>query len=85
MANLFKKTDVFGSDANEAYDDIKPYLEDNLQPLKVALKNVKPSVLVGSSGSFDTFSSVINPAEDDIKSEEHPPAIEIDLAFFKKL
>lgn len=85
MANLFKKTDVFGSDANEAYDDMKLYLEDILQPLKVALENVKPSVMIGSSGSFDTFSSVINPAEDVIESKEHPPANEIDLASFKKL
>ena len=64
---------------------MKPYLEDILQPLKVALENVKPSVLVGSSGSFDTFSSLINPADDDIKSDEHPPASEIDLVLFKKL
>tara|TARA_Y100000589_G_C27082395_1_gene600224 strand:+ start:89 stop:1063 length:975 start_codon:yes stop_codon:yes gene_type:complete len=85
MASFFKKTDVFGSDANEAYDDMKPYLENILHPLKVALENVKPSVLVGSSGSFDTFSSVINPAADYIKSDEHPPASEIDLASLMKL
>ena len=85
MANYFKKSDVFGGDADEAYLEMESYLEDILQPLKVALENVKPKVLVGSSGSFDTFCSVINPTPEEISSDEHPPASEIDLASFKKL
>ena len=55
MANLFKMKDRFGADKDEAYNVMKPFLEDILQPLNVALENVKPSILVGSSGSFDTF------------------------------
>ena len=85
MGNLFKKTDRFGADENEAYEEMKPYLEDILQPLKVALDNVKPTVLVGSSGSFDTFSAVTNPTQDDTPEDTHPPASVIDIEKFRSL
>lgn len=85
MANLFKKTDRFGADEDEAYVEMKPFLEDILQPLKVALDNVRPSILVGSSGSFDTFSAVTNPTIVDTPEDVHPPASVIDIAKFKSL
>ena len=85
MSNLFKMADRFGADENEAYEKMKPYLDDVLQPLKVAIENVKPTVLVGSSGSFDTFCSVTNPGEVDALSDEHPSATPIDMDGFNAL
>ena len=85
MANIFKMKDRFGADSDEAYNIIEPFLEDTLQPLKVALENVKPSILVGSSGSFDTFSAVINPIKELIEADAHPQATIIDMPKFKKL
>ena len=74
MDNLFKMKDRFGVDSDEAYNVMEPFLEDTLQPLKVALENIKPSILVGSSGSFDTFAAVTNPIEELIYLDEHPKA-----------
>ena len=85
MANLFKMKDRFGADKDEAYNVMKPFLEDALQPLQVALENVKPSILVGSSGSFDTFAAVTNPIKELIEADEHPKATLIDMSKFKEL
>tara|TARA_B100000427_G_C15443594_1_gene566283 strand:+ start:182 stop:1156 length:975 start_codon:yes stop_codon:yes gene_type:complete len=85
MANLFKMSDRFGPNEDEAYNVMKPYLEDALQPFKVALENVDPKILVGSSGSFDTFYSIINPEEVECPDDEHPKATEIDLDSFSQL
>jgi exopolyphosphatase / guanosine-5'-triphosphate,3'-diphosphate pyrophosphatase len=52
LKDFFKMSDHFGKDA---YEKMTPYLDDMFEPLLTALMNVKPSVLVGSSGSFDTF------------------------------
>jgi len=52
MKEFFKMSGLFGEDA---YEKMAPYLDDMFDPLLTVLKNVKPSVLVGSSGSFDTF------------------------------
>ena len=49
---LFKFSDTFGEDA---YEKMKPYLDDMLAPLALSLSNTNPSVILGSSGSFDTF------------------------------
>jgi exopolyphosphatase/guanosine-5'-triphosphate,3'-diphosphate pyrophosphatase len=52
LKELFKMSGHFGEDA---YEKMAPYLDDMFDPLLTVLKNVKPSVLLGSSGSFDTF------------------------------
>ena len=52
LQELFKMSDHFGEDA---YLKMTPYLDDMFDPLLTALANVNPTVLVGSSGSFDTF------------------------------
>ena len=85
MSNLFKMKDRFGADKDEAYNVMEPFLNDTLQPLKVVLENVKPSILVGSSGSFDTFAAVTNPIMEIIEEDEHPKATLIDMIKFKKL
>jgi exopolyphosphatase/guanosine-5'-triphosphate,3'-diphosphate pyrophosphatase len=55
---LFKLSDRFGEDA---YEKMKPYLDDMLAPLALALSKTNPSVILGSSGSFDTFYSLTKP------------------------
>ena len=86
LGELFKMTDRFGSDKDEAYNKMLPYLDDLLAPLKTALENLHPTILVGSSGSFDTFYSVLNPDIQKVSSKgEHPRAIEIDIEAFEKL
>ena len=63
LKDFFKMSGYFGKDA---YEKMAPYLDDMFEPLLTALMNVKPSVLVGSSGSFDTFYHVT-------KAEINPP------------
>ena len=77
--------DRFGTNRDEAYEEIKPFLDETLQPLKIALENIKPSILVGSSGSFDTFCAITNPNLEEVADDEHPPATKIDMDGFKSL
>jgi len=42
----------------EEIENIYRYLEEKLQPLFIALREFKPTQLVGSSGSFDTLSEI---------------------------
>lgn len=37
---------------------LNKYFEETLQPLKTALRDQEPTVLIGSSGSFDTISEI---------------------------
>jgi exopolyphosphatase/guanosine-5'-triphosphate,3'-diphosphate pyrophosphatase len=86
LDELFKMSDKFGADTEEAYNKMLPYLNDVFDPLKIALENVQPTVLIGSSGSFDTFYSVLNPDVKKVGSNgKHPSAIEIDITAFEKL
>lgn len=85
MANLFKFKGKFGSDADEAYQAMLPYLDDTLEPLQVALENIKPSILIGSSGSFDTFCTITNPNIPDTPDDEHPRADIIELTRLRTL
>ena len=86
LGELFKMSDRFGADKDEAYNKMLPYLNDVLAPLKTALDNLQPTILVGSSGSFDTFYSVLNPNIQSVSSKgEYPRAIEIDIDAFEKL
>lgn len=75
LANLFGFKDVFGE---EAFKKMEPFIDDELQPLKVALDQLKPSVLIGCSGSFDTFSDVLGHKYEDLKPGVHPSANQID-------
>lgn len=85
MANLFRMKNRFGANEDEAYLEMKPFLDDALQPLQVALENVKPEILIGSSGSFDTFCAVTNPQIAETSDDEHPSATPIELEGFKQL
>lgn len=82
LANLFDFKDVF---TEEAYKKMEPFIADELQPLKVALEQLKPTVLIGCSGSFDTFSDVMGHKYEDLKPGNHPAANEIDKVELLKL
>jgi exopolyphosphatase/guanosine-5'-triphosphate,3'-diphosphate pyrophosphatase len=95
LQELFKMTDIFGEDA---YVKMFPYLSDVFEPLSIALSNTTPSILVGSSGSFDTFYSLTKPKnkrklkeslidkpEINLIRQPHPTARVIDIEKFNDL
>lgn len=55
LLEKFQKHDPISAEEIAALD---AYFETTLQPLLNALENFKPTVLVGSSGSFDTLSDI---------------------------
>ena len=82
---LFKISDRFGEDA---YEKMKPYLDDMLSPLALSLSKTSPSVLVGSSGSFDTFYSLTkSDSKNGLNAGKnlHPSADVIDVQKFDDL
>jgi exopolyphosphatase/guanosine-5'-triphosphate,3'-diphosphate pyrophosphatase len=82
---LFKISDRFGEDA---YEKMKPYLDDMLSPLALSLSKTNPSVLVGSSGSFDTFYSLTKSESKNVLNSGkkfHPSADVIDVQKFDDL
>ncbi|PCJ80969.1 MAG: hypothetical protein COA49_06605 [Bacteroidetes bacterium] len=93
LQELFKMSNKFGEDA---YEKMFPYLSDIFEPLKTALSNTKPTILVGSSGSFDTFYSITKEkgklkvsrdekADNNVFKQSHPRANEIDIDKFNSL
>lgn len=93
---LFKISGRFGDDA---YEKMTPYLDDMFAPLALSLLNTNPTILVGSSGSFDTFYSLTkSESKNDLKTAKtksqeysksnvkfHPRADVIDLKEFDVL
>lgn len=82
LDNLFNFKNVF---SKEAYAKMEPFISDELQPLKVALEQLKPSVLIGCSGSFDTFSDVMGHKYEDLKPGCHPAANKLDAQKLEEL
>ena len=60
LLNLFSPSDPI---TNEQIKQVESYLEKELQPLFEATSKFKPIRLVGSSGSFDTYRSLLANAE----------------------
>jgi len=44
--------------SNKSLNDLNDYLKDQLVDLLVAIKEYNPSILIGSSGTFDTISAI---------------------------
>ncbi len=65
-------------------DRFQPFLDYTLAPLKAALEKFQPVVLVGSSGSFDTFLDMVNGGAEpdhtvaDCSEQGHPHVQAID-------
>ncbi len=51
----------------------KLYLEEKLQPLTEAVIKYKPTVLVGSSGTFDTLCDIDAHSKGDTSRQQNPP------------
>ena len=67
---------------------LQEYLADKLKPLTEAVKQHSPTVLVGSSGSFDTLSDIYcqeNSIERDPLATEHPLTLEACAAIHQQL
>ncbi len=56
LLELFKLSDPISSEEIRA---LESYFMDELTPLLEVVKQVKPRTLIGASGSFDTFQSII--------------------------
>ncbi|MEJ8800960.1 Ppx/GppA phosphatase family protein [Pontibacter sp. H249] len=52
----------------------KTYLEEKLQPLTSAVEKYKPTILVGSSGTFDTICDIDALSKGDISRQQTQPA-----------
>lgn len=55
----------------------KAYLKEKLQPLTEAVVHCKPTVLVGSSGTFDTLCDIDAQSKGDISRQQNKPAASV--------
>jgi exopolyphosphatase / guanosine-5'-triphosphate,3'-diphosphate pyrophosphatase len=62
---------------------IEKYLSSEMQPLFEAVNTHKPSVLIGASGTFDTFRSMLRSGNFDFFKDQ--PSMEMDLKDYKLL
>ncbi|WP_347159608.1 phosphatase [Pontibacter chitinilyticus] len=60
--------------APESITAEKAYLQEKLQPLQEAVNKYKPTVLVGSSGTFDTFCDIDALHKGDTSRQQQVPA-----------
>ena len=63
----------------EEVERLEKYLEKQLRPLSKAVRKLKPGILIGSSGSFDTLSDIYchaNKIERDPTATEYPLTLE---------
>lgn len=58
-----KPTDPLGAAGEECY---RAFLDNVMEPLEAVLAEHRPTALVGSSGSFDTFAEAVNGAHADV-------------------
>lgn len=68
VSRLMEKFDPSDPITDDQYVEIKSYLEEGLADLFEIAQNEKVVNLIGSSGSFDTFSDVLAFREDDTES-----------------
>jgi len=78
LLDKFKPSDPITA---EEISQVEEYLEKELQLLFDAAAIHKPKVLVGSSGSFDTYRSVLTNGADPCK----PPSFMIEMQAYKQL
>lgn len=81
LLEKFQKHDPITDDEITALDQ---YFETTLQPLISALSTLNPTVLVGSSGSFDTLSDIYS-IRRKIYVEPRPPETPLSLEGFHEI
>lgn len=70
MDEFFKQDPI----APENVEAEKAYLREKLQPLTEAVAQYEPTVLVGSSGTFDTLCDIDAQSKGDFSRQQHQPA-----------
>jgi exopolyphosphatase/guanosine-5'-triphosphate,3'-diphosphate pyrophosphatase len=80
LMELFQKNDPIGEDEIEA---LQNYISEKLLPLETALSEFPTSILVGSAGSFETFSDIDLNKKGFKHSIETQKEYEIDLPDFE--
>lgn len=68
-----------------AYTELQPLLEDALEPLWEAVAGREPTVLIGSSGSFDTLRQILHYRLNRQYVADNEKAEELEISSFKKL
>lgn len=81
ISRLLDKFNPSDPITSEEVSRVEVYLENELQLLFEAAAIHKPKVLVGSSGSFDTYRSVLTNGDDPCK----PPSFVIEMQQYKQL
>ncbi|WP_460925617.1 Ppx/GppA phosphatase family protein [Pontibacter brevis] len=71
MMDRFFKQDPIAPESAEAE---KAYLREELQPLTEAVAQYKPTILVGSSGTFDTLCDINAHSKGDFSRQQDQPA-----------
>ena len=74
LLELFHKNDPIDIDEIAS---IEAYLNENLFDLHIAVNNFKPSILIGSSGAFDTFVDIENATKENETSSKNTFQLEL--------
>jgi exopolyphosphatase/guanosine-5'-triphosphate,3'-diphosphate pyrophosphatase len=83
MARIIDLFDISDPISHEEIEALESYFRHELKPLFEIVKKEKPKILVGASGSFDTFHAIMRHRSGLVVDEGH--AREIAMAEFKKI
>jgi len=83
MARIIELFDISDPITHEEIEALETYFRHELQPLFRMVKKEKPKILIGASGSFDTFYALMRYRKGEVADEGH--GHEIPLTEFRKL
>jgi len=69
----------------QAIEALKLYLQEQLRPLAQAIKQYNPTVLIGSSGTFDTLCDINSHRKDIVPQADASPEASLALADFYEI
>ena len=83
MARILEIFNLSDPITHEEIRALESYFHEELQPLQEVIKKEKPQAMIGASGSFDTFHSLIRHRMNDMTDELH--GRELPMKEYKKL
>lgn len=83
MARIIELFDISDPISHEEIEALESYFKHELQPLFDIVKKEKPKIMVGASGSFDTFYALLRHRSGIVADDGH--GREISLSDFKKI
>ncbi len=83
MARIIALFDISNPITHEEIQTLESYFRHELQPLFEAVRREKPKILVGASGSFDTFYAIMRHRSGLVADEDH--GREIAMSEFRKI